>query len=315
MLDDDGVAAALDWPVLIAALREGHRRGIDAAERMLLSDTQAEDANHFLIWPAWRFGAYCGIKLVTIFPENPQRYGRDTNATVYVLFDGRDGRPLAVIEGAQFTLRKTAADSALGATFLARPEVQTLLVVGAGAQAPWQIRALTSARPSIRRVLIWNRTSEKAARLAAEIAASGLDAAAVDDLDATVPQADIISTATAATAPLLKGALLSAGVHVDLIGGFTPRMREADDEVMRRAAIFVDSRRFTLGVCGDLTQPIAAGVIAETDVRADLFDLSGGTHPGRNSADEITLFKNGGGGHLDLMTAIAAYERSIGGAR
>jgi ornithine cyclodeaminase/alanine dehydrogenase-like protein (mu-crystallin family) len=312
MLRDDNLAAVLDWNVLIAAMRQGHSRHVDALERLLLSDASPEStgANHFLLWPAWRFGDYCGVKLVTVFPGNASAAGADTNATVYVLFDGLDGRPLATMEGSQFTLRKTAADSALGASFLARPDAATLLMVGAGAQASWQVRALLSVRPSIRRIAIWNRTAEKAVRVAKALVASGVPARAVDDLDAALPSADIVSAATAATAPLIRGALLAPGAHVDLVGGFTPQMREADDAAVRRASVFVDSRRFTLGVCGDISQPVAAGVIAESDVRADLFDLCQGRHVGRRSADEITLFKNGGGGHLDLMTAIAAFERS-----
>jgi ornithine cyclodeaminase len=313
-LSDDMVAAALPWDALIEALRQGHRQGVDLVERILLSQPseKSSQSNRFLIWPAWRFDAYCGAKLVTIFPENAAASGRPSNATVYILFDGRDGRPLAIIESSQLTLRKTAADSALGASYLARKNAATLLMVGAGAQARWQIRGLIAARPSLARILIWNRTVDKAVGLARELGSSGLAATAIDDLDAAVPQADIISLATAATKPLLRGALLSPGTHVDLVGGFTPEMREADDDAMRRGVIFVDSRSFTVATCGDLAQPIASGVIAAADVRADLFDLCRGIHPGRRSAEEITLFKNGGGGHLDLMTAVAAYERMRG---
>jgi ornithine cyclodeaminase/alanine dehydrogenase-like protein (mu-crystallin family) len=310
LLQDDAIGKWLDWPTLIEALRSGHRIGVDAVERLLLSQSEEGERapNHLLIWSAWRFDAYCGAKLATVFPGN--RDGRATNATVYVLFDGRDGRPLAVIEGAEFTLRKTAADSALGASYLARADADRLLMIGAGAQAMAQIRALCAIRPTIREVRIWNRTIAKAEALAARLAREGVLAEVAGDLSSAVPRASIISMATAATTPLLEGAWLSPGTHVDLVGSFTPAMRETDDETMRRASLFVDTRRFTLDVTGDLAIPIASGAIREGDIRADLFELARGDHPGRVSPREITLFKNGGGGHLDLMTAIAAYERA-----
>jgi ornithine cyclodeaminase/alanine dehydrogenase-like protein (mu-crystallin family) len=310
LLTDETIRDLLDWPVLVEALRQGHRRGVDVVERLLLSEPRGDraDENHLLLLPAWRFGDYCGAKLVTVCPGNAST-GKATNSTVYVLFDGRDGHPLAVIEGSEFTLRKTAADSALGASYLAREDADSLLMIGSGAQAAPQIRALCSVRPSIRRVGIWNRTRAKAKALAASLAIEGVDVAAVDDLASSVPQAAIISMATAATTPLLEGARLSPGTHVDLVGSFTPQMRETDDETVRRASLFVDSRRFTVKTTGDLAAPIASGVISESDIRADLFDLSRGLHPGRRTESEITLFKNGGGGQLDLMAAICAYER------
>jgi alanine dehydrogenase len=310
LLQDDAIGKWLDWPTLIEALRSGHRAGVDMVERLLLS--QSEEArnvpNHLLIWSAWRFDAYCGAKLVTVFPGN--REGRPTNATVYVLFDGRDGRPLAVIESSEFTFRKTAADSALGASYLARADSDCLLMVGAGAQAMAQIQALRAIRPSIREVRIWNRTRAKAEALATKLARDGVFAEVAGDRGGAVPRASIISMATAATRPLLEGAWLSPGTHIDLVGSFTPTMREADDATLRRASLFVDTRRFTVAVTGDLAIPIASGAINEGDIRADLFELARGLHPGRESPEEITLFKNGGGGHLDLMVAIAAYERA-----
>ncbi|MBV9567066.1 MAG: dehydrogenase [Hyphomicrobiales bacterium] len=310
LLHDDDIGKWLDWPTLVEALRDGHKHGVDAVERLLLSEEAgklAGAANHLLIWSAWRFGAYCGAKLVTVFPGNREV---PTNATVYVLFDGREGRPLATIESSEFTLRKTAADSALGASYLARSDAHSLLVIGAGGQAYSQVQALRAVRPSIREVRIWNRTKEKAKALARRLVHEGVAAEVVEDLPSAVPDASVISMVTAAMSPLLEGTKLSPGTHIDLVGSFTPSMRETDDETVRRASLFVDTRRFTLEVTGDLFMPLAAGVIRERDIRADLFELARGDHPGRQSRQEITLFKNGGGGHLDLMTAIAAYERA-----
>lgn len=310
LLHDDDIGKLLDWTTLVDALRDGHKRGVELVERLLLSQPGegASPANHLLIWSAWRFGAYCGAKLASVFPGN--RDGLPTNATVFVLFDGKNGRPLATIEGSEFTLRKTAADSALGASYLAREDAPSLLVIGAGAQAYWQVQALRAVRPSIHEVRIWNRTGDKAEALAQRLAREGIAAKVAEDLSSAVPLASIISMVTSTESPLLDGTKLSPGTHVDLVGSFTPAMRETDDETVRRASLFVDTRRFTLEVTGDLAVPLAAGVIRESDIRADLFELACGEHPGRRSAQEITLFKNGGGGHLDLMTAIAAYKRA-----
>jgi len=312
LLRDDEIRILLDWLTLVEALRQGHRRGVDLIERLLLSEPSAApvEQNHLLIWPAWRFREYCGAKLATVFPGNAKGSARPTNSTVYVLFDGRDGRVLAVIEGSEFTLRKTAADSALAATYLARKDAETLLMVGAGAQAYAQIRAICAVRPSLARVLIWNRTSSKAQALAKRLSKEGVAARAIRELAPAISGAAIISMATAARAPLLEGVHLSPGTHIDLVGSFTPDMRECDDETIRRASLFVDTRRFTVETTGDLAIPIAARLIGPDDIRADLFELARGRHKGRGSIDEITLFKNGGGGHLDLMTAIAAYERA-----
>ncbi len=310
-LDDAWLARLLDWPYLIGALAEGHAGGIDSVERLLVDERREDGTNHLLVWPAWKFGAYCGVKIVTIFPQN-RANGLATNTSVYVLFDGRDGRTLMVSEGAELTLRKTAADSALAATHLARGEAESLLMIGAGRQAPYQIAALCAALPSIGRIMIWNRTRAGAARLAERLRAEGRPAQACENLDACLGQADIVSAATAATAPLIEGARLKPGAHVDLVGGFTPLMREADDATMRRGRLFVDTRQFTLEACGDLCQAVASGAIEAGSIVADLFELVGDPSLGRKSDHEITIFKNAGGGHLDLMTAAAAYARAGG---
>jgi ornithine cyclodeaminase len=188
--------------------------------------------------------------------------------------------------------------SALAADYLARSDARTLLVVGAGAQAPWMVAAHRTVRPSLSRVLVWNRTPAGAKALAAT-----LHGEAVADLATAVAEADIITCVTASTMPLIEGARLRPGTHVDLVGGYTPAMRESDDTAVRRSRVFVDTRRFTLHEAGDIFQPLRDGVITEADVLADLFQLVRGEVAGRRNAEEITLFKNAGGGHLDLMAA------------
>ncbi len=293
--------AKLEFPPLVDALRELFRRGVDQARSIHLNQPLADGRqNDWLLLPAWQFGRHMGIKLASLFPENDSR-GLASVQGLYVLFDGQNGLPVAAIDGAAITLWKTAANSALAATYLARADACTLLMVGAGALAPYLARAHCAVRP-IARVMIWNRTRGNAERMAAALAQPGLATEIVGDLAAAVGQADIVSCATMATAPVIRGAWLRPGIHLDLVGGYRPDMREADDDAVCRARIFIDAW-FTAGEhCGDICQPLAAGLIAK-DTVTDTFQLARGERPGRQSDDEITLFKSGGGGHEDLGTA------------
>lgn len=291
----------LDYPSLVEALRELFRRGVDRAERFALEQPLPDGRrNDWLLLPAWQFGRHMGVKLVSVYPENQAR-GIDSVQGLYLLFDGKTGLPLAAIDGAALTLRKTAANSALAATWLAREDAGTLAMLGAGALGPHLVRAHCAVRP-IRRVRIWNRTAARAEAAAAELRDElGLDVAPTAGPEAAIRAADIVSCATMATEPLVKGAWLAPGTHVDLVGGFREDMREADDEAVRRARIFVDAR-FTATRAGDISQPLASGLVTDADI-ADSFELARGLKPGRRSPDEITLFKSGGGGHEDLGTA------------
>jgi ornithine cyclodeaminase len=293
--------AKLAFPPLVEALRELFRRGVDHARSIHLNQPLADGRqNDWLLLPAWQFGRHLGIKLVSVFPGNESQ-GLASIQGLYVLFDGRNGLPVAAIDGAGITLWKTAANSALAATYLARADARTLLMVGAGALAPYLARAHCAVRP-IARVLVWNRTPANAERMAAVLGRHGLAVEVVDDLAAAVGRADVVSCATMATTPVIKGAWLRPGVHLDLVGGYRPEMREADDDAIRRARIFIDAW-FTAGAhCGDICAPLAAGLIAK-DAVTDTFQLARGERPGRRSDDEITLFKSGGGGHEDLGTA------------
>jgi alanine dehydrogenase len=314
IIDSDRLVPSLDPLSLIEDLRQGHREGVDAIARALLSEPAGDgETNHLLIWPAWKFGGAAGAKLVSVFPGNERRGHGPNIHSVYVLFDGEDGRPQCLITGESFTRFKTAADSALGASYLARADARVLTVIGAGAQAA-QIRFLCALRPSIARLSIWNRTTTKSRSLAAGLALSNVDVEPAADLEAAVRSADIVSCLTSASTPVLRGSWLQPGTHVDLVGSFTPQMREADDETIRGGRLFVDSRSFTITQCGDIAIPIANGVIMESDIVADLFDLCCGRVAGRQTATEITVFKNGGGGHLDLMAARALLRRAQGAA-
>lgn len=300
--DAERVHQLLDFPRLVEALRQAHREGdMPQMHVNVLSDSQRDD-NKFVSLLSWASGDVIAVKLVGVFPGNTALSPPQPSVQGLVaLFDGRTGGPLATCDGASLTFRKTAADSALGVDLLARPDSEVLLVVGAGGLAPHIVEAHTTVRPSIRKVLIWNRSYEKADRLAQKLTAQGKDVAAVFSLDDALPQADIVSCVTMATEPLVRGALLKAGAHVDLVGAYTLEMREADNDVLRRAGhLFVDTRNNCEG-SGDVAAPLADGVIQRQDIVADLFDLCKGRHHGRESDDQVTVFKNVGGGHLDMF--------------
>lgn len=306
LIDAAEVRRLLTFPLLVDALDAAHRRPRMEAQDAFLG---TESALYF-VRNAVDAGRFMASKLITSFPDNPARGPLPAVQAVVVLFDGRDGRPLATIDGTELTYWRTAADSALGAKLLSRPDPQTMLVVGAGEMAPRLVRAHRAVRPSLARVLIWNRTAERAAALAASLRNEGVAAEAVADLDAATREADLISTCTRSHTPLVKGANLKAGAHLDLVGGYTPETRESDDEAARRSLIFVDRRESAFHGVGDILQPIASGAIAESAVRGDLYDLAPGKIEGRRSPDDITMFKNAGGGHLDLMTAEVVYTRA-----
>jgi ornithine cyclodeaminase/alanine dehydrogenase-like protein (mu-crystallin family) len=301
ILDGDDVARLLPYGDLVDALAEAHRGEPALGRRVVFGPDGSNDA--FLGLPAWQPGESIGVKLVTIFPANPAS-GRPSVQAVYVLFDGANGDPLAIMDGTELTYRKTAGDSALGARFLARKDAATLLMVGAGGLAPHLIAAHRAVRPSLARVLVWNRTRAKAEAVAAEVGGS-----VVESLAEAVSEADVISTATMTAEPLVEGRLLRPGTHLDLVGAFKPDHREVDDEAVLRADLYVDHREATLNEDGDLVIPLQAGLITREDIRGDLYELCRGDVAGRTEHDVITLFENGGGGHLDLMTAAFAWRR------
>jgi ornithine cyclodeaminase/alanine dehydrogenase-like protein (mu-crystallin family) len=304
-IDASEIRRVLTFPLLVAALEAAHRRPkIEVQDGSLGSEKELYFVRH-----AVDRGRFMASKLITSFPANLAEGKLPAVQAVCVLFDGTNGAPLAVIDGTEITYWRTAADSALGAKLLANPDPATMLVVGAGAMAKWLVRAHRAVRPSIQRVVIWNRTKGRAADVAALLRREGVDAEATADLDAATRSADLITTCTRSHDPLVHGANLKPGVHLDLVGGYTPQTREADDEAARRAVIFVDRRESAFDGVGDILQPIESGAISAADVRGDLYDLVPGAVRGRQSPTEITLFKNAGGGHLDLMTAEVVFRQ------
>jgi ornithine cyclodeaminase/alanine dehydrogenase-like protein (mu-crystallin family) len=298
------------WRGLAAALAESHRGPRPLTGRSGLEIDMRDARQTYLDLPAWLPGIAMGSKLVTVIPDNPERRpGLPAVQAAYVLFDGDDGRPLALIDGTALTYRKTAADSALGAMLLAREDPKVLALIGAGGLAPYLARAHLAARPSLTRVLVWNRTDVRAQEVAAGLRAEGVAAEVVTDIEAAVRGGDVVSCCTASDIPLVRGEWLKAGSHLDLVGAFTPDMRECDDEAVLRARLFVDSRQFAIDQPGDLASPISRDLIAPEDVEADLFELCQPGYDVGRRVDDVTLYKNGGGGHLDLMTALYIWRR------
>ena len=255
-----------------------------------------------LLMPAWQAGQHIGIKIVTVFPDNASR-GLSAVMASYVLLDGETGKPLAFIDGEMLTVRRTAAASALAADYLARDDAHRLTMLGTGALAPHLIEAHASVRP-IDHVRIWGRTPEKAVTLADRFKDRFTTVEAITDKSAAIAAADIVSCATLSADPLVHGANLGPGTHVDLVGAFRPDLRESDDQVIARGRVFVDTCAGALAEAGDLIQAFAAGVAGPEDIQGDLFDLCGGDTPGRQGAAEITVFKSVGTALEDLAAAI-----------
>ena len=284
--------AHLTWQGLMDALRDGHR--LPKAE---IGDTllyRGEDT--LLSRAAWIDGVGSAVKTANIFPGNPAN-GKPLILGAVNVYSDIDGGLLALVDFELVTKWKTAGGSLLGAAQLARKDSETILIVGAGAVGHSLREAYGALFPNAR-FQIWNRTLAKAETFAAEY--PGTEVA--PNLETAVRGADIVTSATMVTDPILNGEWFHPGQHIDIIGAYRPDMREVNDEAMRRSAIHVDSRGTTIGHIGEIQDPIDRGVITEADILSDFYDLEAGKMT-RRSDDEITLFKNGGGAHLDLMTS------------
>lgn len=280
----------LDWLALTDALAVGH----DGPKADVADVFLYEGKNTLLNRSAWIAGLGLAVKCATIFPGN-KALGKPAIGGAVNLFSGKDGVLEAILDFHLVTKWKTAGDSLLAARRLARPDSRNILIVGAGTVGHSLREAYGAAFPDAR-FTVWNRSSEGAKAFQAAYP----DVSIADDLEAAVKAADIVTSATMTTEPILKGVWFQPGQHIDLIGAYRPDMREADDTALQRARVFVDSRETTIDHIGELKIPIAAGRFAPEDVLADYYALS---DMRRHTDDEITLFKNGGGAHLDLMTS------------
>ena len=320
------VDAALDDLALIDRLEELFRTGCEMPPRHHHTIAQpggpgSADAT-LLLMPAWtrerlpRKGGRIGVKIVTVFPDNgrkslPSIYGQ------YLLLDGNTGAPLAMLDGTMLTKRRTACASGLASRYLSRRDSRHLLMIGTGALAPELIRVHCKVRP-LTEVSIWGRRPEAAQRLADELSSSlpttlgrAVTVRAVADRQQAVRSADIVSCATLSRTPLVEGAWLGEGQHIDLVGAYTPEMRESDDDAVRRARVHVDTRAGATREAGDIVQAIRSGAIMADNIVADLFDLARGERAGRSADDDrsITLFKSVGAALEDLAAAELAVTR------
>ncbi len=288
------VHAALPWTALARALEAAFIAGAEVPLRHA-HPLSARDT--LLLMPAWNPRVVV-VKLVTVLPSA----AATVQATVLVL-DRQSGEPLAVLDGEALTLRRTAATSALAAQRLARSDATALLIVGSGRLAGWMARAHAALRPGLRRIVVWGRRAEAAQALARSLVAEGLPAEAAGDLAVATRSTQIVCCATTSTEPLVRGAWLAPGTHLDLVGGFRRDMREVDDAAVQRSRVVVDTYAGALAEAGDLMQPLECGAIARGHVVAELAELLRGERVGRRNDDEITLFKSVGTALEDLAAA------------
>lgn len=297
---------ALPYPQLIATLRQLFAEGISSPPRHHHTITAtAQSDSKLLLMPAWHDKLGC-VKIVNVVPDNGLRQLPAVTSSL-LIFSRETGKHLALLDGDTVTVRRTAAVSALAADYLAPSQASRLLLIGAGQVAAQLPAAFQAVRP-ITQVHIWNRTSARAKQLADQLQQQSIDATPCQDLPRAVAEADIISAATLSTTPLIKGQWLHAKQHLDLIGSFTPTMREADDQTIKQAAVYVDTAH-TLQESGEIAIPLQKGLIAAEHIRGDLYDLTNSNQQQR-PADTYTLFKAAGSAVMDLAAAIT-FARSV----
>jgi ornithine cyclodeaminase/alanine dehydrogenase-like protein (mu-crystallin family) len=304
----------LTWPKMIDALRAIFVANVQSPVRHHhFIDVPNEPQATLLLMPAWIEGQYLGVKQVSVFPGNNTK-SLPGLTSLYTLSCGKTGQTLAQMDGNVITAIRTAAASALASSFLSRPNTRSMLMVGAGRMGHYLVPAHCSVRP-IETIWIWDRNSFAASEFAADLQAQGIDARVcpTEQLPEVTGTVDLISCATMANEPIILGEWLQPGVHVDLVGSFTPTMREVDNVAMQKAKIFVDTRAGALAETGDLIIPIREGAIVATDIQAELTELCGDKHLGRQTLAQpdhaITLFKSVGDSREDLAAAILAYQQ------
>ncbi len=304
------VQKALDYAQLAKAIGDAFREAIELPHRHHhpFAVPGDEQPGVLLIMPAWKPGGHMVIKTITVVPGNAAR-GLPALLGTVMVYDATTGEMQGIMDAKELTGRRTAATSALAATYLAREDASRLLMVGAGKLAPHLVAAHCAVRP-IDEIVVWNHPPERqwANALAERLTAEGRNARATEDLQEAVYAADIISCATLSTEPLIRGDWLRPGQHLDLVGAFTSDMRESDDEAVRRARVYLDTWEGGLKGSGDMIFPLRSGALAESDIVADLFDLARGEKRGRETAEEITLFKSVGCALEDFVAARLVVE-------
>ncbi|KPF45716.1 ornithine cyclodeaminase [beta proteobacterium AAP121] len=305
-LDAAALAQRLPLGALVPALREMFIAGCEVPQR---HTHRIGETGTVLLMPAWQAGRHLGVKTINIFPGN-SALGLPGLHAIYLLFDANTGVPVALMDGSELTARRTAAASALAAHYLARADVQHLVVLGSGRVATLLPEAYRQVRPKLQRVTVWNHRPEGAERLAAQLREQGFNAQASTDLEAAVRSACIVSCATLARQALVQGAWLAPGTHLDLIGSFAPDTREADAACFTRSRVFVDTEEALLKA-GDLVQAAAEGQFNPARLQATLAQLCRGQHAGRQQGGDVTVFKAVGSAQEDLAAAELALASAV----
>ena len=305
--DRENVASSLQYGILIEALRKAFSSKITAPERVqhTIKNKNGSDAT-LLLMPAWKIGEHIGIKIVSVFPENTTNNMNAVHAN-YFLVNANDGKPVAVIDGTELTLRRTACASALAADYLVNKNVDTLLMIGTGNLAPHMIKAHCVVR-NYSRILIWGRNEEKAERLALSLNIKDKEILAKNDLKEALNVADVISCATLTQKPLIMGDWIKPGQHLDLVGAFTPDMAEADSKAIAKSKVVVDTYEGALSESGELINALKDGHIKKKHILSDLRELVLEEKDIRTDSNDITLFKSVGTALEDLAAAELVVE-------
>ncbi|MBA6154773.1 ornithine cyclodeaminase family protein [Gelidibacter maritimus] len=259
-----------------------------------------------LLMPAWNPGKQAGVKIATVSPANG-KFDLPAIQAIYIYLDALKGSIKAIIEAKSLTVKRTAAASALASKYLSRKDSKSLLVIGTGALSPNLIKAHASVRP-IERVYVWGRNYDKAKAICADLSEENFEIMAIRNIEDKISEVDIISAATLSSTPLVLGKFLRPGQHVDLVGAYRPDMREADDDAIKKSEVFVDTYEGGLKESGDIVIPLNTGVLAEQDIKADLFLMAAKGHSGRSNDEQITLFKSVGHALEDLAAATHYYK-------
>jgi len=305
--DRENVASSLQYGILIEALRKAFSSKITTPERVqhTIKNKNGSDAT-LLLMPAWKIGEHIGIKIVSVFPENTTNNMSAVHAN-YFLMNANDGKPVAVMDGTELTLRRTACASALAADYLVKKNVDTLLMIGTGNLAPHMIKAHCVVR-NYSRILIWGRNEEKAKRLALSLNIKDKEIVAKNDLNEALNVADVISCATLTQKPLIMGDCIKPGQHLDLVGAFTPDMAEADSKAIAMSKIVVDTYEGALSESGELINALKEGRIKKKHILSDLRELVLEEKDIRKDSNDITLFKSVGTALEDLAAAKLVIE-------
>jgi 1-pyrroline-2-carboxylate reductase [NAD(P)H] len=309
VIEASEVHQTMNFEELIPAIAETFAGTHGMPQRNVFS--LQEDSPHsdgFAVLPAWNSKAI-GVKAFTHFPENGPK-GLDRLYSKILMFKRETGEPLAVVDGSSVTYWRTAAVSALGSQYLSRKNASRLLVCGTGNLASYMALAHATVRP-ITHIDIWGRSIDKAEKVAEQLRTKRpeISVAVITDLESAVGQADIISCATGAGEPLILGEWVKLGTHTDFVGNHSPNRRECDTALISKASVFVDSRVNVLSEAGELLIPIEEGVFDNNDVKAELSELARGQHKGRQTEEEITVFKTVGTALSDLAAACLVVEK------